>query len=225
MYLRQGRWRDRQIIPSKWVRESTANHSRRGWDGGYGYMWWTGDGSNLMANVNVQGHSYFASGWGGHKLIILPYRNLVVVHRVDTDAVGPRPMTHQIGRLLWQILSAAGERDIGRDPSIAAAQGTRLDHADLTRLFTDHRRWVAPNTGIFPDGGRWLTITCDVGGQLFFSVSEQTTFRGKWRVAGDRFHFAILGLQSYFELFRHDDGIDLFDATGALFGTFRPSER
>ena len=30
-------------------------------------------------------HSYYASGWGGQKVIVLPYRKLVIVHRGNTD--------------------------------------------------------------------------------------------------------------------------------------------
>jgi CubicO group peptidase (beta-lactamase class C family) len=42
LFLREGQWRDQQIVPPDWVRESTASHSERGPDSGYGYMWWTG---------------------------------------------------------------------------------------------------------------------------------------------------------------------------------------
>src|SRR5258707_6465039 len=46
LYLHDGRWKDRQIVPSAWVRESTQSYSDantdRGPGLGYGYMWWTG---------------------------------------------------------------------------------------------------------------------------------------------------------------------------------------
>lgn len=54
--------------------KTTANHSKRGIDGCYGYMWWTGVNRGLLANVNVKEHCYFAAGWGGHRVFVLPYR-------------------------------------------------------------------------------------------------------------------------------------------------------
>ncbi|NYH15612.1 serine hydrolase domain-containing protein [Paraburkholderia bryophila] len=40
LYLHDGRWRDRQIVPAEWVAESTQSYSDTT-TGGYGYMWWT----------------------------------------------------------------------------------------------------------------------------------------------------------------------------------------
>jgi len=222
LFLRQGRWQNQQIITPDWIRQSTSSYSERGIDGGYGYMWWTGQKRGLLANVSVTDHSYYASGYGGHKLIVLPYRKLVIVHRVNTDSVGRRPMNHQIGRLIWLILSAAGETDIGADPSISAAKGTKLNEADLERILENGSRWVGPNNGIFM-GGRQLVLSCAKDGSLLFSASDETEFKGKWWISGDRFYFKILGLRSYFKLIQEGDVIKLFDPTGTLFGEFLPS--
>jgi CubicO group peptidase (beta-lactamase class C family) len=220
LFLRLGQWKHRQIISPEWIRESTASHSEWGQDGGYGFMWWTGRNRGLLANVSVNAHSYLASGYGCHKLIVLPYRNLVIVHRVDTDSTGQRPMNHQLGRLIWLILSAAGETGIGDDPSIAAAKGAKLDEADLKRLLVNGSRWVLPNKGIFM-GGKQLVFSCGKDGTLLFSPSKAVEFNGRWWIAGDRFHFNIIGIRSYFELVRDNDKIRLFDSTGTLFGEFR----
>jgi CubicO group peptidase (beta-lactamase class C family) len=88
LFLREGRWSDEQIISADWVRESTASHSQTGPDSGYGYMWWTGVKGGLFPNVEVKEHSFYASGYRGHRVIVLPHRNLVIVHRVDTDRQG-----------------------------------------------------------------------------------------------------------------------------------------
>jgi CubicO group peptidase (beta-lactamase class C family) len=150
LFLHEGRWRDQQIISTEWVHESTASYSQRGVDGGYGYMWWTGINGGLFQNVMVKGHSYYASGWGGHKVIVLPYRNLVIVHRVNTDRPGKRVATHQIGRLLWHILDAAGEADIGDSPALDAAVGNQLDTDRLRKLLEKGGKWIGDNSGIFP---------------------------------------------------------------------------
>jgi CubicO group peptidase (beta-lactamase class C family) len=131
LFLREGQWQDRQIVSSEWVQESTATHSQIGLDSGYGYMWWTGTREGFYPGINVKDHSYRASGWGGHKIFVLPYRNLVIVHRVNTDWKGERVSSGQIGRLLWHILDAAGETKIGEKPTLEGAKGILLSGDDL----------------------------------------------------------------------------------------------
>jgi len=222
LFLREGRWRKEQIISSDWVRESTASYSERGIDGGYGYMWWTGAKRGLLANVSIKEHSYYAAGWGGHRVFVLPYRKLVVVHRVNTDSPGRQVLGHHIGRLLWLILSAAGETDIGEDPSIEAATGVRLNADDLKQLLKEGTRWVSPNNAIFP-AGESLAISCAKGGALSLSATKELQFKGKWWISGDRFYFKILGIRAFFLIVQDGNTIKLFDPTGTLFGTFRHS--
>jgi CubicO group peptidase (beta-lactamase class C family) len=220
LFLREGRWRDRQIIPANWVRKSTASYSQRGIDGGYGYMWWTGVNGGLFQNVGVKAPSYYASGMGGHKIIVLPYRKLVIVHRVNTDGSGRQVSPYQIGRLLWHILDAAGETRIGPVPTIESAAGVRLNQDDMEKLFSANNKWVSPNTGIFP-GGESLVITCSKDGKLRFSTGEDGHYVGRWRISGDKFTFKLLGMKGYFHVIREGTSIKFFDPTGTLFGKFR----
>ena len=219
LFLREGRWQEKQIIPADWVRESTASYSRRGIDGGYGYMWWTGVKGGLFQNVLVKKHSYYASGWGGQKVIVLPYRNLVIVHRVNTDWPGKRASPYQIGRLLWHILDAAGGTGIGPDPSIEAATGVRLNEDDINTLLAANNKWIGPNTGIFP-GGESLVFICSQDGRLTFSVGRNIEFTGNWWIGGDRFYFKILEMKGYFHIIQDGESIKFFDPTGTLFGKF-----
>jgi len=223
LFLREGQWQNQQIVSANWITESTASYSKRGKDGGYGYMWWTGVNRGLLANVNVKAHSYFAAGWGGHRVFVLPYRNLVVVHRVNTDVPGEKPMGHHIGRLLWLILSAAGETQIGDDPSIEAATGASLTTDDLKQLLGNGSKWIGPNNGIFP-GGDSLVISCSKKGELSLSASEDLEFKGKWWISKDRFYFNILGIKAYLSIFKEGDTLRLFDPTGTLFGKFTLSD-
>ena len=219
LFLREGRWQNRQIISADLVKESTASYSQRGIDGGYGYMWWTGVNGGLFQNVVVKKHSYYASGLGGQKIIVLPYRKLVIVHRVDTDGSGNQASPYQIGRLLWHILDAAGETEIGPVPTIEATPGVRLNQEDMTKLFATSNKWVGPNTGIFP-GGESLDIVCSPDGALTFSTGENGQFSGNWRISGDKFYFKILGMSGYFHIIQQGESIKLFDPSGTLFGKF-----
>jgi CubicO group peptidase (beta-lactamase class C family) len=219
LFLRDGRWLEKQVISADWVRESTASHSRRGIDGGYGYMWWTGVNGGLFQNVVLKNHSYYASGWGGQKIIILPYRKLVIIHRGNTDRPGKRALPYQIGRLLWHILDSAGETQIGPVPTIEAATGVRLNQVDMRKLFAANNKWVSPNTGIFP-GGESLVIVCSPDGRLTFSTGENGQYSGNWRISSDKFYFKILGMRGYFHIVQEGGSIKLFDPTGTLFGKF-----
>jgi CubicO group peptidase (beta-lactamase class C family) len=219
LFLREGQWQNQQIVSANWVKESTASYSKRGHDGGYGYMWWTGVNRGLLANVNVKKHSYFAAGWGGHRVFVLPYRKLVVIHRVNTDLPGEKPMGHHIGRLLWLILSAAGETQIGDDPSIEAAKGVRLSTDGLKQLLANGSKWIGSNNSLFP-GGDSLVLSCSKEGQLKLSASEELEFEGKWWISKDRFYFNILGIKAYFTIFQEGDMLGLYDPTGTLYGKF-----
>jgi len=50
LFLQQGRWNGRQVVPDDWVKESTKPHSDFGNGRGYGYMWWTYDKGSLGSN-------------------------------------------------------------------------------------------------------------------------------------------------------------------------------
>jgi CubicO group peptidase (beta-lactamase class C family) len=80
LFLREGRWGDRQVVPANWVKRSTTSYSD--FEGpqavsatqtGYGFMWWT------------HAWGYSALGNGGHVIAVIPSRDLVVVHRVHYD--------------------------------------------------------------------------------------------------------------------------------------------
>ncbi len=99
LYLRKGRWKDKQIIPESWVRQSAASYSttdQKGRFSGYGYLWWLGEGAMT------------AAGTGGQRLFVLPDQNVVFVHRVNTGVKGNRVKGSRITHLLNLILKAKG---------------------------------------------------------------------------------------------------------------------
>jgi CubicO group peptidase (beta-lactamase class C family) len=82
LYLQEGRWNGRQIVPAAWVRRSTRKHTDAGAPGlGYGYQWWVQNGP--------RGKAYAALGIGGQAIVVLPALDLVIVlttvPRRDTD--------------------------------------------------------------------------------------------------------------------------------------------
>ena len=78
LYLREGKWNGQQIIPKEWVRESVMTKVDAGGGKGYGYLWWTG----LAEGV------YYAHGYGGQYILVMPQEELVVAmtsHFSDND--------------------------------------------------------------------------------------------------------------------------------------------
>jgi hypothetical protein len=120
LYLHKGRWQDRQVVPAKWVEESTRAYSRSEFGPGYGYLWWTGPlGGGFAPSVEPPQGFFFAQGVGGQYAFVIPGYDLVVVRRGPHVEGGPT--YREIGRLLWLLLDAGGFRDIGPDASIGAA--------------------------------------------------------------------------------------------------------
>jgi CubicO group peptidase (beta-lactamase class C family) len=89
LYLNHGRWRDQQIVPASWVDKSSHASEMiqfHGVDtGGYEYLWWVEYGGAHFPGAKVPPGTYSARGAGGQFLVVIPSRNLVVVHRFDND--------------------------------------------------------------------------------------------------------------------------------------------
>jgi CubicO group peptidase (beta-lactamase class C family) len=70
LYLHDGVWDGRRILPAGWVRNATTRHAKAvagGWD--YGYQWWI---------MNRNGVDIWAGrGFGGQFLIVIPDRGIV----------------------------------------------------------------------------------------------------------------------------------------------------
>lgn len=107
LYLHDGHWRDRQIVPADWVGESTQAYSATASGPAYGYLWWVVSGARPLPGAGLPPGSYFAWGHGGQFLFVIPADDLVVVHLARTSP-GRETGTAlpQIARLLGLILAA-----------------------------------------------------------------------------------------------------------------------
>jgi CubicO group peptidase (beta-lactamase class C family) len=76
LFLNQGKWNGNQLIPEDWIgmvqSPSEANPA-------YGYMWWLNKGPRQWKDL--PGNIYYASGFGGNYIVIIPDQNMVVVTR------------------------------------------------------------------------------------------------------------------------------------------------
>lgn len=105
LYLREGRWRDRQLISKAWIRESTESYShaeKSVTKSGYGMLWWVA----IRSERGIPIGAYTASGNGGQRLTVFPSFDTVVVNLMNTDVQGPRLSSSGWDRLLEPILQA-----------------------------------------------------------------------------------------------------------------------
>jgi CubicO group peptidase (beta-lactamase class C family) len=220
LFLRNGRWGEQQVVPADWVRESTTSHSVIAPQSGYGYLWWIGEGAGGFPNVDEGPGSYYASGLGGHSIIIMPSRNLVVVHRVDTDA-GHTVGEGSIGTLLWLILDAAGEKGIGDTPLLERAVGTRLTADTLAQVLEACTlRSTQGNMEISVAFGPDQTVSVSADGAVLVET--------RWWLEGDNYCRDLgpeLGGRQCFQVLQNGDQVALFDLDGYVSMRFECVQR
>ncbi len=77
LFLNRGDWDGGRAISQDWIDVSTRRHIPLdwGWTDGYGYGWWAQ--TYDVAGRPVQ--TYFAAGWGGQQISVVPELDMVVV--------------------------------------------------------------------------------------------------------------------------------------------------
>jgi CubicO group peptidase (beta-lactamase class C family) len=75
LFLNGGIWRGQQLVSEEWVKESTNVQLVNDDSPDYAYQWWCGD----FFAFNATFPTFFASGHGGQKVVVLPEFDLVLV--------------------------------------------------------------------------------------------------------------------------------------------------
>lgn len=98
LYLDEGRWDERQIVPRAWVAKSIRPHARIDERNEFGYLWW-------LASAEVRGRpvsTQYMTGSGGNKVFVVPDLDLVAVitsenfGRADAHALSEQLMSEYI---------------------------------------------------------------------------------------------------------------------------------
>ena len=102
LYMNDGTWNGKQVVPAEWIAESTRLHSMMDPEVGlgYGYLWYV-----LPEDLGL-GRVFLHTGAGIHMLCVLPDLKVVVVHRVDTLAEDIRFTGDDLGHLFGLLTDA-----------------------------------------------------------------------------------------------------------------------
>jgi CubicO group peptidase (beta-lactamase class C family) len=91
LYLRNGVWDGKQIVPAAWVRDSTRPHMLGAKGLKYGYQW----------VISPRGDGFAAAGYLGQSIYVEPGLDLVVVFTAQIDPSDPE------ATLLWDYIMPA----------------------------------------------------------------------------------------------------------------------
>ena len=164
LYLRKGRWQDQQVVPAKWVEESTQAYSESGFGPGYGYLWWIGSiNSGFAPSVELPEGTFFAQGVGGQYAFVIPRYDLVVVRRGPhverrRELHGDRPAVVAPARCRRLSRHRAGCVDRARH-GLRPPRARRSSGSFRARPWSMGKRQArAPiGSGSMPTAARWLS--------------------------------------------------------------------
>lgn len=122
LYLQQGVWQGRQLIPAAWVAEATAWHVSNGadphsdWAQGYGYQFW-----------RCRHNAYRGDGAFGQFCLVMPGQDAVLAM-----TAGEQDMQRMLNLVWTHLLPAMQPAPLAEDPAAVAALHARLETLALT---------------------------------------------------------------------------------------------
>jgi hypothetical protein len=97
LYLHDGTWDGKQIVPTQWVKESVAPFIQAEEDYKYGFKWW------LLPRKDSPQFVWMARGFGGQELMVFPEEGLIVVF-TGWDILGTTDPEHEfVNRVLMAV--------------------------------------------------------------------------------------------------------------------------
>ena len=189
LYLKDGKWEGKQIVPRDWVQSSGEAKVKNG-DRGYGYLWW------IEPNIN----GFSAQGANGQMIFVMPDYNAVVVitgsaesqltrwlqlvNRFITpsmESIAPLPEDRMAHRNLTKLSEELGKKDA--EP-VSPLPNTASEISDKQYIFTDEAAWFKELAFNF-NGTDTCTMTADgknliVGLDGVYRITENEACYGRW---------------------------------------------
>jgi CubicO group peptidase (beta-lactamase class C family) len=170
LYLQQGMWRSRQIVPAAWVAEATASqidnspNENIDWAQGYGYQFW-----------RCRHNAYRGDGAFGQFCIVMPDQDAVLA---ITSGVGDM---QAVLNLVWEHILPG----LGRSP---------LPADDTTRTALEQK--LAQLALMPPKGQRPAALAEQVSGRTYrFEPNDLQFMRNDLHFVSIRFMFGAAGCE------------------------------
>jgi len=91
LYLQRGNWNGEQIIHKSWIDFSTSTKVGISNTYEYTYQWWRYTNASSTGQALQVNDVYFALGWGGQHIFVVPHLNMVVVATAGNFDTGHEP--------------------------------------------------------------------------------------------------------------------------------------
>ena len=78
-------------------------------------MWWVAANGKFYPHVKLPNGAFSANGYRGHKILVIPQWDVVIVHRVDTFKKEGRVTSSEFGKLAALILAARSRLKPGKN--------------------------------------------------------------------------------------------------------------
>ncbi len=115
LYLQDGAWNGRQVVPTSWVNVSTQPHAQVDDETAYGYLWWL----RRFTHGSQSYPSYLMQGNGGNRVAVFPTLDLVAV--LTSARYNAPEMRKLSDRLLTEYILSAVESGWRCDPTPATS--------------------------------------------------------------------------------------------------------
>ena len=137
LYLNEGRWGQKQIVPAAWVEASTRGHIEANPGDRYGYQWWVRNDGN-----------YSAVGYKGQFIFVEREKNMVIVFTGDLPG-GTFFVPMELGQK-FIIPAAASSKSLPPNTQ----ETVRLDKLvkSVATSRTDGFVWLSRKDGLAKDG-------------------------------------------------------------------------
>jgi CubicO group peptidase (beta-lactamase class C family) len=121
LYLQQGKWQSKQLVPHEWVQMATQAHIANGddpnsdWAQGYGYQFW-----------RCRHHAYRGDGAFGQYCVVMPEQAMVIAITGGLEAMQP------VLDLIWtHLLPACNPTPLPDDPATQTTLEQKLARLEL----------------------------------------------------------------------------------------------
>lgn len=103
LFLRDGKWQDKSILPPDWVAQATRPSQKL--NPSYGFLWWN-NSTNKWPGVPAD--AYAALGAFDNNLLIVPSLDLIVIRQIGDDSAAKRKI--KIGELYSLAVEAVEKK-------------------------------------------------------------------------------------------------------------------